>query len=344
MKKISALLLSAVTAVSLAACKATPVPSQTAQTESKEDIRIAMVSDTVGTEQFILQAFNALKESSEKNGFQYTSLECSDNSMYLEKAQGAAEEGYDLIVGVGWAAGDPFAQLADQYPDTRFAVIDTIAANDKVTSIGFNEAEGAYILGAMVATAFPDEVDHTFGYVSSFQTYATYKYRWGFLEGLKSVMPDAKIDVLFTNSYSDTSVAYTDAKNLSAKGYSFIMGGVAASANEGIYKAAMEDGFYTSGLSVDQTTEENPYLTFGLLKNTGNTMNYIVDHFLDGTLEAGEQTLGVKEGGFGVYYITKEDMKYSNEEILTEDVMAAGRKAYDDIMNGTVTLIAPEEK
>ncbi|MDR1794034.1 MAG: BMP family ABC transporter substrate-binding protein [Erysipelotrichaceae bacterium] len=313
----------------------------------KKVYKIAMVSDTIGTEQFILQAYNALVASSEKNGFEYVSLECSDTAMYLEKAQAAAEDGYDLIVGVGWAAAEPFSELADQYPDTRFAVIDTTATNEKVTSIGYNEAEGAYILGVMVATAFPN--DDLFGYVSSYQTYATYKYRWGFEQGVLSVNPNAKFMYNFTDSYSDTAKAYEFAMQQHAAGANFIMGGVAASANAGIYQAALEEAekgtpFYTSGLSVDQTTADNPYLAFGLLKNTGNTMNYIVDNFLAGTLEGGPQILGVKEGGFGVYHITTESMNFVNTDIVTDEVIAAGKAAEAQIKSGELVLIAPSEE
>lgn len=313
---------------------------------SGDQIKIAMVTDAVGTEQFIVQAVDALKEKADENGFEYSIMETADTSMYLEKGQAAAEEGFDLVIGLGWAAAEPFSELADMYEDIHFAVIDTTATNDQVSSIAYNEAEGAYILGTMVATAFPE--DDFFGYVSSFQTYATYKYRWGFEEGLLAINPDVEVMYNFTDSFSDTNKAYEFALQQAAAGANFIMGGVAASANEGIYQAALEladsgDPIYTSGLSVDQTTADNPYLAFGLLKNTGNTMNYVVDNYLAGTLERGPITLGVKEDGFGVYHITQE-MDYRNEEIVTDEVIAAGEAARDQIVNGELELVAPSEE
>ncbi len=324
--------------ISLVACGGTNDDS------GKEKIKIAMVSDSVGTEQFILQAVNALKASAEKNGFEYSIMETSDNSMYLEKGQAAAEEGFDLVIGVGWATAEPFSELADKYEDVHFAVIDTVASNEKVTSINYNEAEGAYIMGAMVATAFDDDF---FGYVSSFQNYASYKYRWGFEQGALSINPNVEVMYNFTDSFSDTNKVYEFALQQAAAGANFIVGGVAASANEGLYQAALELGksgkpIYTSGLSVDQTSADNPYLAFGMLKNTGNTTDFIVDNFLANTLDRGAITLGVKEGGFGVYHVTQE-MEYINKDIVTDEVIAAGMAAKAKIDSGELVLIAPSE-
>lgn len=338
MKKIILSLALVFSLLVLAGCEST-------DKKDDEKYKVAMVSDTVGTEQFILQAVNALKASAEKNGFEHTVMETSDSSMYLEKGQAAAEEGYDLVIGVGWAAAEPFSEIADQYPDTHFAVIDALATNENVTSIGYNEAEGAYILGVMAATAFPE--DDVFGHVSSFQNYASYKYRWGYEQGLKSVNPDVRVIYNFTDSFSDTTKVYEFAQQQFAAGANFIMGGVAAAANEGLYQAALEKAddarhIYTSGLSVDQTKESNPYLILGLLKNTGTTTDYIIDNFLAGTLEKGPLTLGVKENGFGVYHIT-ETMEYINKEIVTDEVIAAGNAAKDKIVSGELELIAPSE-
>ncbi len=165
---------------------------------SSSTLKVAFISDTIGTEQFILQAYNKVAELSEIYNYEWTSMECLDTAQWEENTRAASNEGYDLIIGVGWQAGDPFSQAAEENPHIRYAVIDTIASSDLVTSIGFNETEGAYVLGVMIGTAFPDE--ELYGYVSSFQSQATYKYRYGFSEGVKSVNPDAKFIYNFVNS------------------------------------------------------------------------------------------------------------------------------------------------
>lgn len=349
MKKIVTSLLLVMTTLLFAGCSSSSDKGQSGNESANGDyskLKIALISDTIGTEQFILQAYNSLKDAADKYGFNWTSIECTDTAAWEENTRAASNEGYDLIIGVGWQAADPFSEAADEFPNTKYAVIDTVASNEKVASFGFDEAQGAYVEGVMIGTAFPNE--SLYGYIASFQNQATYKYRYGFSEGVKSVKPDAKFMYNYTNSYNDTNLGYEYALQQKAAGANFIFGGVSASANSGIYQAALElakkgTPIYTTGLSIDQTTEENPYIIGGLLKNTGAVVNNIIDKFLAGELEGGSQVLGLKEGAFGVVGVTTENMNYRNTEIITDEVIEAGKKAVDKIISGELVIEVPEE-
>jgi basic membrane protein A and related proteins len=311
------------------------------------DLKVALMTDPIGNEQFILQAYNRVKDLADTYGFQWISIEVGDAAEWEEGARASAAEGYDLVIGVSWMAGEPYSLLADEFPNTQFAVIDTIASNDKVTSIGFNETEGAYVLGVMVGAAFPEE--EVYGYIGNFQTQANYKYRWGYVEGVKSINPNATFMYNFTDSYADTSKPYEFALQQQAAGARFIMGSVASGANEGIYQAALDlaaEGtpIYTSGLSVDQTTPDNPYIIGGLLKNTGACAEIIIMQLLDGTLEGGAQILGLKENAFGTVLVTTESANYVNTDIITEEVIAAGKAAAEKIISGELQVVAPLEE
>ncbi len=349
MKKVLTLLLALVLMFSLAACGGQQNDADNGDQQQEEnpyaDIQIALITDTIGTEQFILQAYNAFMDASEQYGFTATSIECSDTAEISEKARNACVEGYDLVIGVGWTYADALSELADEFPDIKFAVIDTVASNDKVKSVAFNTSDGAYVLGAMAASAFPD--DNLFGYIGNFQNQSNFEYRFGFMEGVKSVNPDAEFIVNFTDSYSDTTVAYNLAMQQAAAGCHFIMGSVANSANQGIYTAALEladkgTPIYTSGLSVDQTTSENPYIIGGLTKNTGVCTTAIIEEFLNGSFTGGSEILGFTDDAFCVVGISF-DAAYRNTDIVTDEVLAAGNKAADDLRSGAVKLEVPLE-
>lgn len=308
-------------------------------------LKIALVSDTIGTEQFILQAYNALMAAAETYGFTATSIECTDTAAWAEKSRNAAVAGYDLLIGVGWVAAEPFSELADEFPDTQFAVIDTIASNERIHSVAFNTVQGSYVMGAMVAKAFSE--DKLFGYIGNFQNQSNFEYRYGFIQGLRSLIPDAQLLVNFANSYSDTSATYNLAMQQAAAGCRFIMGSVANSANQGIYQAALElaqkgSPIYTSGLSVDQTTADNPYIVTGLTKNTGTATNYIVEAFLAGKLTGGKQILGFADDAFQVVGVSF-DANYRNADVITDEVLAAGQAAAEDIRTNRVVLDVPLE-
>lgn len=346
MKKILAFLLAAAMTVTLASCGGKNSGGSSDLSNGGSSHKVALITDTIGTEQFILQAYHEMESLSQEYGFEWSSIECADTAQWTENTEAASHEGYDLIIGLGWQAADPFSTQADANPNIRYAVIDTACPNDAVTSIGFKEWEGAYVLGAMMATAFPEET--LFGYICSYQTQATYKYRYGYSEGVLSVNPNAEFMYNYVNSYADTSLAYEYALQQQSAGCTVIMGGASASSNSGIYQAALElanqgKPIYTTGLSVDQTTSENPYILGGLLKNTGACTRNIVENFLDGSLEGGAQFLGLKENAFGVVYVTTESENYRNAEIITDEVISVGHTVAEQIISGELTIEVPEE-
>ena len=125
------------------------------------------------------------------------------------------------------------------------------------------------------------------------------------------------------------------------------MGSVANSANQGIYTAALElaqkgTPIYTSGLSVDQTTADNPYIIGGLTKNTGVCTTAIIEEFLAGNFTGGSEILGFADNAFCVVGVSF-DANYRNEEIVTDAVLEAGQKAGEALRNGTIKLEVPLE-
>ena len=344
MKKIIQLALCLLMVFSFAACSKNSEGEQGGNENPYADLKIAMVSDTVGTDQFILQAKNKLEEMAKEYGFTATVIECTNTDDWEQKSRNACEQGYNLLVAVGWTGAQAMSTLADEFPDIQFGIIDTIAANERVMSINFNTTDGCYVMGVMVATAFKN--DKKFGYIGNFQQQSNFEYKYGFMEGVKSVIPDAQFVSAYADTYGDTSATYNKAVEVAAalgdEGH-FIMGSVANSANAGIYTYALEraaagNPIYTSGLSVDQTTADNPYIITGLTKNTAIPMETIVKDFLeDGKVTGGKTTLGVIENAFCVVGVTF-DANYRNTDIITDEAIAAGKQAAADLASGKIVL------
>ena len=179
--------------------------------------------------------------------------------------------------------------------DIKYAVIDTVCSNDAVTSIGFKEWEGAYVLGTMMATAFPEE--NKFGYICSIR----HRQLISIITAIpkcsvcKSLMPSLCIIIQIPMQIPHLHMNMRfSSRQQDARSF---MGGASSSSNAGIYQAALEladqgKTIYTTGLSIDQTTEENPYILGGLLKNTNICTRNVVENYLNGHFEGGSQLLG----------------------------------------------------
>ena len=53
----------------------------------------------------------------------------------------------------GFAFGDALGQVAGDYPDTDFVIIDMVVDQPNVRSVVFNENEGSYLVGMLAAMA-----------------------------------------------------------------------------------------------------------------------------------------------------------------------------------------------
>jgi len=308
-----------------------------------EGEKIAVICDPVGVNAFLTQVVEKVEELAGTYGYEYRILECSDTDKWQASYDAAVAEGYNLILGVGWQSAEYAAAKAEEADEgIRFAVIDTDAGSDKVASYSYNEEQAAYLMGAMAGYCFPNETK--FGYIGCFEGSGSFKYRWGFMEGVKSVVPDAQITFNYTNSYADPAPAYEFAKQQQAQGCTYIFGGAAA-CNEGIFNAALElakDGkyIYSIGQDTDATREDNPYIISSQLKNTGVTAGMIIDAFFAGTLENGLHVLEMKDGAIGATHITAEG-NYLNSDILTEEVIANCQAVVDAIVSGELVLEMP---
>ena len=67
-----------------------------------------------------------------------------------------ARDGYDLIIGVGFAQGDALGKVAQRFPDSKFAIIDVDQAfvpgkPANVQGLLFREEEVGYLAGYLAA-------------------------------------------------------------------------------------------------------------------------------------------------------------------------------------------------
>ena len=307
-----------------------------------EGERVAVICDPVGVNPFLTQVVEKAEELKDVYGYDLRILECSDTDKWQSSYDAAVAEEYDLILGVGWQSAEYAATKAEDADGIAFAVIDTDAGSDKVASYSYNEEQAAYLMGAMAGYAFPNETK--FGYIGCFEGSGSFKYRWGFMEGVKSVVPDAQITFNYTNSYADPAPAYEFAKQQQAQGCTYIFGGAAA-CNEGIFNAALElaeEGkyIYSIGQDTDMTREDNPYILSSQLKNTGVTAGIIIDAYFAGNLENGLHVLEMKDGAIGATHITAEGINL-NSEILTDEVIAQCKAVADAIASGELVLEMP---
>lgn len=299
--------------------------------------RIALLCDVAGTQPFILDLIKGLKQSAEKYGFEVKYVECADDAAYNDNARALVNEGVDLLIGGNWQAGEAIAAVAKEFPDkAKYALIDSQVDQENVKCINFYEQEGAYLIG-QIAALVTEKDQKLYGAVHVNENVGSWKWRWGYMEGVKSIKPDAKFVFNYVGSYSDPAKAKELALQQAAQGCTFI-NSAAAGGDSGVFEAALEKHFYTSGQDIDLTDPANPYIVTCQLKDTCKIMEYVIDlYFSDKPWTGDDETLGIKEGAIGAVYITTEG-KNPPPAAMTPEIIKEVKATAEKIKSGELNL------
>lgn len=305
--------------------------------------KVALICDVAGTQVFVLNMIEGLKASAEKHGFEAIVAECADAAAYEDNCRAMVEEGADLIIGGSWQAGDAISKMATEFPDKAdYALIDSQVDTENVKCISYREQEGAYLIGK-IAGMVTDDSAVQFGAVHVNQGPGSWKWRWGYMEGVKSEKPDAEFIFNYVGSYNDPAKSKEYAIQQFEQGCQFI-NAAAAGGDKGVFEAAKEKNFFSSGQDVDLTSPDNPWIMTSQIKDTYATMEYLLDQYYSDHWTTENESLGIAEGTIGAVYVTHESPNPRNEKLTDEDV-ALLKETAEKIKNKEIDLsVVPQEE
>ena len=117
--------------------------------------KVALVIDVGGRGDlsFNDMGFKGADEAVAKFGMELVEIQSNSAADYLPNLQNAARsEAFDLIIGVGFLLADAMAEVTDQFPDQKFAIIDvTWLGKPNLQEVGFEENKGSALVGALGA-------------------------------------------------------------------------------------------------------------------------------------------------------------------------------------------------
>ena len=173
-----------------------------------EDLKIGLAYDTGGRgdRSFNDSAYAGVEAAIEANGGEVSELSPNaDASNRADLLTQLADQGYNPVIAVGFAYGDVIGDVAEQYPDTNFAIIDSSVAEigaDNLTGLLFAEEQGSFLAG--VAAALKTTTNHI-GFVGGVETPLIEKFEAGYFAGAQAVKPDITIDSSYLTPAGDFS-------------------------------------------------------------------------------------------------------------------------------------------
>lgn len=343
----------AVVAASCSDDSSTPVASgsSTGAAECNGDVTVGMALDIGGLGD---KSFN----DAAKRGLDQAiadGLVCEENTKFIEanatgsdrdqNIQSLADAGYTFVEGVGFAFSGGINEIAPDFPDTNFAIIDGFAnagtaaglTNDDLTNVAdltFKEHEGSFLVG--VAAALKCECD-TIGFLGGQQGIGLIeKFEAGFTAGALAVNPDMKVLVEYIGTDETAFVDPVKGEALSISMYddgAEIIYHAAGASGAGLFNAAVEKGKFAIGVDSDQyltaSPEQQPLILTSMLKRVDVATYNAIKQVGEGAFVTGFQTFGLAEDGL--------DFSTSNPE-LTQDIIDQMNDFKQQIIDGTIVV------
>lgn len=326
----------------LTACQsaAQPTATQPSSTQaSSKPFRVAVVMPSkINDMAFSQSMYDTLGRIQQEMGADKFQFVYSDDLYVQDDAASAirsyASQGYDLVIAHGSQYGSSLVDIAPDFPKTSFAwgtTVDTFT--DKgIKNVFAYEAraeEGGYVNGVIAAMLSKSGVA---GVIGPVETGDGKLYVEGFQAGWKATKPDATVNVNWTGSFSDVSLASAAAQTHINAGADVLTG--TAQMVVGAVSVAKDKNVLWFGTQSSQTSLAPNVVVANQIYKWDDTVKQIINLVKSGTLGGQSFAITLKNGG--------EVIEFNPAYNLPADVKSAADKTIQDISNGTIKIQVAE--
>jgi basic membrane protein A len=301
---------------------------------SAADIKPAIVYDLGGKfdKSFNEGVANGAAKFKQDTGIDYRDFEIQNDAQREQALRRFARDGFSPIIAVGFSQESALTKVAPEFPNTQFAIIDSVVDKPNVRSILFKEHEGSFLVGMIAASA---SKSGKIGFVGGMDIPLIRKFACGYVAGAKYKNPSIEI---LQNMTGTTGAAWNDpvkggelAKSQMDRGADIVYH-AAGGTGVGVLRAVADAGKLGIGVDSNQNGLFPGHVLTSMLKRVDvATYNTFMDA-KNGKWTPGIYVLGLKEEGVG--YAVDDN----NKTLLTPEMKAAADKAAADIINGTIQV------
>jgi basic membrane protein A len=320
-------------ALALSACGST---STSGSSDSKGNKGLAIAYDVggKGDQSFNDAAYAGLEKAQKEFGYETADLEPTEGETDADKEQrlvSLAKQGYNPVVGVGYAYASAVKGAAEKFPDTTFGIVDDATINTKnVADLVFNEEQASYLAGVAAAKNTKSNV---VGFVGGVDIPLIHKFQAGFAQGVKDTNPKVKVlSQYLTQTAEEGGFASPDKGKTAAEGQiekkADVVYAAAGLSGQGVIEAAATKKVWAIGVDSDQYEQaalakyKDSILT-SAMKDVAKAVYNLAKSVEDGKPETGIVRGDLKTGEVS---LSDSNPKFADDAELQEAIKTAKEK------------------
>ncbi|QGP92276.1 Purine-binding protein [Neomoorella glycerini] len=336
-KNLLLLILIAILATGLTACggsKASDNKSagggQTRQSEGNQQVqktfKVAMLLPGSASDGgWSTSAYEGLMKIQKDLGAEVAFTENVKKNDQVQIMREYARKGFDVVIGHGFEFSDALKQVAQEYPNVKFAGVGTNVTGPNLASLQFKYGELGYLVGIVAAKATKS---NKIGIVTATKD-PTGQIEFDNLEEeAKKLNPNVSVTIAYTGSWEDINKAKEAALAQIASGVDVIVTNCDAG-NLGVVQAAKEKNIMVIGWTGDYYDQAPDNVLTSAVQKVSLLIFTAVKEFKEGQFKGQVYQLGLKDK---VQYIGK----YGNK--VPKEVQDEVAKAAQDVIDGKIQL------
>ena len=298
------------------------------------EIRPAVVYDTAGKndKSFNEAVFVGITKFMNDTGIAVTELEPTNEAMMEQSLKKLAQRGYSPVVAVGFTMANGVQAAAEEYPDTKFTLIDMVVGLPNVQNVIYKEHEGSFLVGVLAAM---NSKTGTVGFVGGMDIPLISRFECGYKQGVK--WQDSSIDIL-ANMTGSTPAAWGNPSKGGELTRSQVESGAdvvyaaAGGTGIGVYQTAADMGVLAIGVDSNQNYMQPGTMLTSMIKRVGEAAYDSYEAAMNGTWSSDMRVLGVAEDGVGWA------LDEYNRDLVTAEMEARVNEARDAIIAGDIVV------
>ncbi|KZE84418.1 ABC transporter substrate-binding protein [Paenibacillus elgii] len=303
---------------------------KTAQRPMKIGIMLSEVG--LGDQSFSDAAFQGLIKARDEQGIVFDYREIAKTKTYDAGFEQLAQDGCDLVIGLGFMIKESLEKAAKQHPDRQFIIVDETSDLPNVASITFKEEEGSFLAGAIAGLTTRSNV---VGFVGGADVPLIHKFQNGFEQGVKAVNPKAEVTAAYAGDFGNAALGVQIAGGMIDKQKVDVLYSAAGFTGVGALQEAAKRGKYGIGVDTDQFFVAEKAVVTSMLKNIDVAIDLAVKSFVQnsGRFPQKHMVFGLKENGVGLAPIRVISLQPEQQQKVDDLIQK--------LVSGSITIPTP---
>ena len=241
-KKWLAMLLAVCSMLSLVACGKSDKDSAGDDSEKATKVAVVFASSGLGDKSFNDALYDGMKKAESTMGIQWVYSEPKDDAEYEGLISGYADSGdCDLIICLGGSQSSSLENVAPNYPQQKFVILDAVVQGDNIRSYTWRDQELGFLAGFLGASLSDT---NTLGFIGAHDIPLCNLGAAGMIAGAHYANPDCQVLVDYANGWAEVNGCYELATSMHEQGASLLYH-TASAGGLGILNAGKEKNFLT---------------------------------------------------------------------------------------------------